>query len=172
MADEGRDLAVNPLDRDHLYNLSKATGEALLLASGARARVVRLSNVYGFDPHSANFLPTLVRSCVAERRLVLATSLDSEKDYVSISDVVALLPRIALEGQATVYNLASGENVSNRSIVEALSALTGCQVDVRPGAPTQRFPSIDVQRLRDEFGYQPRRMLDDLPPLVEAYRAS
>ena len=54
-------LAVRPAWPDHLYNLSKLTGEALCLARHETAiRVARLSNVVGPGHAAVNFLPSLV----------------------------------------------------------------------------------------------------------------
>jgi len=168
---ESSAIAAEPANPDHLYNLSKAMGESLLLASGRPGRVVRLSNVYGPDFGSENFLSTIVRDAVRTGRVVLRTSLDSEKDYVNVSDVVELLPRIAAGGRRPIYNVAAGVNVSNGQIVQRLAALTGCEVAVAAGAPVVRFPAIDTTLVREEYGFSPRNLLEDLPALVKAYEA-
>src|SRR5712692_3734139 len=60
-AQEDDPLQLEPLQGDHLYNISKAMGESLTLNCGRPARVVRLSNVYGDDYASQNFLTTIIR---------------------------------------------------------------------------------------------------------------
>src|SRR5262249_3848275 len=110
-AAEDRPIVADPRDPGDLYSLSKALGESVLLASGVDAQVVRLSNVYGRDYHSPNFLPSVLRDAVTQHKVVLQTALDSCKDYVRIDDVVGLLLRVAFEGRERLYNLASGMNV-------------------------------------------------------------
>jgi nucleoside-diphosphate-sugar epimerase len=170
MASEEAALQFSPLSGDDLYNISKVLGEALALASGKRTRVARLSNVYGGDFDSDNFLASVLKESLARCKVVLHTSLDSEKDYVSINDVADGLLRIATRGKQRIYNLASGRNVSHRELMERLAVLTGCRIEVAPGAVRSAFPPISIARMRDEFGFNPSSVLDDLSQLIESYK--
>ena len=170
LAREEDDLRVNPLAADDLYNLSKAMGESLVLLCGEKARIVRLANVYGDDFTQQTFLSMIISEALKDGKITLQTSLESAKDYVSVNDVVALLPRIALSGRQRSYNLASGVNVTNGELVDGIARLTGCVVTVGPDAETTRFPEIDVGRLRREFGFTPASILHDLPWLIDSYK--
>ena len=163
-------ITVTSLNSDHLYNVSKLMGESLALGSGRPARVVRLSNVYGGDFNSDNFLSAVIRDAVTHQKVVLRTTLDSAKDYVSIDDVVEGLIRIATEGRERIYNLASGVNVSNRDIMQRISELTGCSVDVEPDARKIVFSPVSIERMRGEFNFAPVCVLDELERLVNLYR--
>lgn len=173
-AADGREDAafrVNPQDPSDVYNLSKLMGEAACFATARpEVRVVRLSNVYGGDWTSENFLTDIIRAAVDAGEIRLRTSPDSSKDYVAIGDVVGLLPRIALAGQRRLYNVASGTNTSNRGLLEALARLTGCRVTVEEGAPAVSFPPLAIDRVREEFGFAPASVLDSLAGLVAEYR--
>lgn len=169
-AREEDDLRASPFGAGGLYNLSKATGEAVALTLGERGYVARLSNVYGFGSETHNFLASIVTDALDTGRIELETSLASAKDYVNVEDVVGLLPRIAAGGRERIYNVASGINVSNEEIVSAIAGLTGCTISVRPDSETWVYPEIDIERARSEFGFAPSRLLDDLPALVESYR--
>jgi nucleoside-diphosphate-sugar epimerase len=165
-AAHGREDALLPMlaqDPSDLYNLSKLMGESLCLHGGRdRVRVARLSNVVGGDDEdSANFVPSLLREARAGR-VVLQTAMDSSKDYIHIDDVVELLPRIAAQGRERLYNVASGMQTAHAQWVRQLAAQTGCAVEVLPDAPTIHFAPIDTQRIRSEFGYQPRSALSVL----------
>ena len=103
--------------------------------------------------------------------MVIRTSADSEKDYVGIDDVVHGLIKITLEGKQNVYNLASGINVSNRQLTQKISELTGCRIAFDPMGTRQSFPTIRIDRMRSEFGFQPVFVLDDLERLVGSYKA-
>ena len=170
-AQEEDDISVSPVGAGGLYNLSKAMGEAVVLTLGERARVVRLSNVYGYGSEQHNFLASIVTDALTTGEIVLQTSFDSAKDYVSVTDVVRLLPRIAAEARQRIYNVASGVNVTNGEITSAIARLTGCRVSVRPDAETWVYPQISIDRARTEFDFTPSALLDHLPALVEAYRA-
>lgn len=169
-AQEEHDISVNPAGPGGLYNLSKAMGEAVVHTLGDRGRVVRLSNVYGEGSETHNFLASIVTDALVTGEVVLQTSLESAKDYVSVADVVRLLPRIASEARERVYNVASGVNVTNGEITSAIARLTGCRVSVRPDAETWLYPKIDIDRARNELGFTPSALLDDLPALVDWYR--
>jgi nucleoside-diphosphate-sugar epimerase len=145
-------LSVRPADPDNLYNVSKLAGEAVCLAlPSPSVRVVRLSNVLGVGDHSQNFLAALL----AEARtgaVTIRSAADSEKDYVALEDVTALLEAIALRGRYRIYNVASGRNVTNRLIAELLRRHTGAEVTFAPGAPRVSFPPIAIERVAREFG--------------------
>lgn len=170
-----REDAAPPVDTGEawaVFNLTKLLGEALCLADPRpEVRVVRLSNVYGegqiFEPV---FLPTLIRDALAETRVRLSLSPASAKDYVSVEDVAALLPRIASGGRRRLYNVAAGENVANADLVAALTRETGCRVEIAEDAPDAIFPPIDIGRVREEFDFAPSSLLDDLPGLVASAR--
>ena len=170
---EGKEQCVlqcNPSQRDDLYNISKALGEALCLALDGRGRVVRLSNVYGADVASDNFLPSIIRDALAGKVITLNTTTDSAKDYIGLDDVIDNLIKIATSGQQNLYNLASGTNTSNRQIMDKICLLTGCRMQVAPDAVTMIYPIINIARMRGEFGLQPGQLLDNLERLVETFR--
>lgn len=156
-------LNVNPHDPSDLYNLSKLMGESLCLGSGrSGVRVARLSNVVGAnDVDSANFLPSLLRDARAGH-MTLRTDLASAKDYIHIDDVLQLLPRIAVQGQQAMYNVASGQQITHREWVDHLVAITGCTVQVLANAPVACFAPVDVSRIQTEFGFEPRPVLSAL----------
>ena len=169
-ADEKDRLEVSPLNPENLYNISKLMGESLTLASGTKTRVVRLSNVYGDDFESENFLPAIIKEALSEGKVTVRVTPDSEKDYISIHDVVDGLLKIAWEGKQRLYNLASGRNVSNQLLLQRISDATGCGVRFDPEAETKTFPPIKIDRMRSEFDFQPRYVLDDLDGLIDSYR--
>jgi nucleoside-diphosphate-sugar epimerase len=169
LAHEDDTVLTKPQNAGDIYALSKALGEAVTLAAGGR--VARLSNVYGPQLEGHAFLSVVLREAVDRGRVTLESSLESARDYVSVDDAVALLARIAVDGQERVYNVASGTSVTNLELTEALADLTDCKVVVRPGAPRVVRPAIDISRATEEFGYAPARLLDDLPWLLGAVRS-
>jgi len=171
-AQEDDVLSVAPQEADDLYNISKAMGESLVLSRGRCGRVARISNVYGGDFESENFLSAVIREAVATGAVTVRTSPESEKDYVAIDDVVTGLIQIATQGQHPVYNLASGINVTNAALLDRLRELTGCSVEFLAGAPEVKFPPISVRRMREEFGFAPAQLPERLGDLVNLYRST
>ena len=169
-AREDDSFQFNSLNPSDLYNISKAMGESLSLTCGKKTRVVRLSNVYGDDLSSENFLPSVIKDALSKKEVKLQTAADSTKDYVNIRDVVDGIINIATKGQHTIYNLASGVNVSNQQLMDRISELTGCHVEFDGHAPTISFPPINIDRMRTEFEFRPSNVLADITTLVDSYR--
>jgi nucleoside-diphosphate-sugar epimerase len=170
-AHESDVLAVTPRNPDDLYNISKLMGESLSLNSKRTTRVARISNVYGDDFDSQNFLSSVIRDAVTRRHVTVRTSAESAKDYIHIADVVAGLIRLATEGRDEIYNLACGQNVSNRELMDCISQLTGCTLDFEDSAPTIKFPTIDIRRMRHEFGFRPSPFSERIGEVVHRYQS-
>lgn len=169
---ETQRIAVDPSDPDHLYNISKLMGESACLGSGiASARVARLSNVFGDDLTSANFLSSVMKDALQTGQVHLRSSLSSAKDYVAVNDVVRGLEAIGRRGVAPITNVAFGRNTTHEELLAAISRATGAVVTVEPGAPTLRFPEIETATL-DAILPGPRQsVLAHIPALVEAFQA-
>lgn len=163
----GTSFSVDPCDPSDLYNLTKLTGESLCLnGKASQVKVVRLSNVVGVgEGRSENFIDSLIEEAKSGK-LVLRSAPESSKDYIHIDDVVEMLTRIAVYGQARIYNLASGKNVSHREWTDKIESLLPCEIEYQPDAPLHTFPEMDVSQLVSEFGFSPRPVLSILPELI------
>lgn len=144
-------LQVSPDNPGHLYNLSKLLGESLCLASGGKARVARLSNVFGRAMPQQNFISQVLKEAADTGRVQFLTAPQSVKDYVSVTDIIRWLPQIALHGTHSIYNVASGGNTSNAELALLLEKKR-IAVSFAEGAPEWSFPVIDTSRLVQEFG--------------------
>jgi nucleoside-diphosphate-sugar epimerase len=169
MTREDAILGVSPSNPDDIYNISKLMGESICLSSSRRCRVARLSNVYGADIGSKNFLSSVLGEAVATGRVVLHTAADSVKDYVAIEDVVRWLAMISAYGKCKIYNLAAGENTSHAALASCLKVL-GVEVTFIPDAATVKFPQIDISCVTREFGAPQHNILDDFSRLMDFYR--
>lgn len=165
---ENATLLVNPAVAGDLYNLSKLMGESLCLQSGRSVRIVRLSNVYGLQMPEQNFLTEILSGAVRDKHVRFLSAPESEKDYISVRDVVTVLPRIALEGGGGIFNLASGVNVSNQMIADFLTK-AGVVCDFELNAPSIKFPRIDTQKIEVKFGGRTCDLVRDLPSLLQHY---
>jgi nucleoside-diphosphate-sugar epimerase len=169
--EEETSVLVNPMDPEHLYNLSKLMGESVCFATGKpNVRVARLSNVYGPELASPMFLDHVVRDSIDAGRVTVQAHRESAKDYIHVDDAVTLLGRISVGGRHSMYNVASGVNVSNQSLLNRLREITGCLVEFKPSTDILTYPPINIDRIRGEFGIEPRAVLDELPRLVETYK--
>jgi nucleoside-diphosphate-sugar epimerase len=170
---EDQALTVNPQDPDDLYDLSKLMGESLCFSCGRpNVRVARLSNVYGLDFKNPMFIFSVIRDAVDEKKVILSVSLDSEKDYVSINDVVNLLREIAIRGHHRLYNVASGVNTTNRELLQSVQSITGCTLEVSENAEKITYPKISISRIREEFNFSPASLADAIAAMVHAYKST
>lgn len=164
--EEKQDIIVNPNDPSDLYNISKAMGEALLLSSGpGNVKVARISNVLGPDASSSNFVMDLCRQSLTGH-IALQTALSSSKDYIHVDDLVRYLHLLSSESARSLYNVASGTNITHRAIVEKIVEFTGCGFSVESSAPEIDQPRIDASALHAEFGLPQRDPLDGVSEII------
>jgi nucleoside-diphosphate-sugar epimerase len=171
--DEAARLVVDPNAPGDLYNLSKLMGESLCLHSGrARTRVARLSNIVGLRPDPDIFIDQLLDEGCRTGRVQLRTALASCKDYLWIDDAVALLARMAVSDQTGIFNVASGEAVSNARIAAAITRGMGFEVSAVADAPAWDFMPIDMARTRQAFPSTPLAFDAYFPDYLRQYRRS
>lgn len=166
--DENAALTVRAHEPGDLYNLSKLLGESLCINSGRAVRIVRLSNVYGENMPQQNFLADVLAAAARDKKVEFLSSPGSQKDYISIRDVVHYLPLIASGGETGIYNLASGKNSTNAEIAAILQS-QGVQCDFAERAASVVFPKINTNKLRKAFGAPQHELASDLPALYSHY---
>ncbi|MDO8651588.1 MAG: SDR family oxidoreductase [Undibacterium sp.] len=166
--DENAALTVKPYEPGDLYNLSKLMGESLCLNSGRAVRVVRLSNVYGQGMPEQNFLSEILFAAANEKKVEFRNAADSQKDYISIHDVVHYLPLIASQGEIGIYNLAHGKNVAHLEIARILQNL-GVPCNFAANAQSIQFSEINIAKLQQSFGLAQHDLASDLPALYQHY---
>ncbi len=153
-ATEKSDLVLNPDNPRHLYDLSKALGENMCLhASRGRACAMRLSSVYDEGEDASGFMPDLLRRLKKERSFELDSNSGIVRDYIYVGDVVQGLIKLADSKESGIVNLASGENVSNQDIVDALNSI-GCKIKLMRETPRETPAVCDITKLK-ALGVQP-----------------
>jgi len=168
---ENLSLVVNPSDFDNLYNISKIMGEAICnISKKQNVRIVRLSNVTGHNFNSSIFLTSIIQDAIKFKKIILQTKLESEKDYVFIDDVLDILPKISMYGKNSVYNIASGQNLTNEKIVRKIQKDTGCEVEVIKNAKKYMFLPISIELIKKEFNFKSTLVLDKFEDIINAYR--
>ena len=168
---EDTSLNLDPTNINNLYPISKVMAESICLSfDNPKIRIVRLSNVSGFNHTSNLFLPSIVRDAVDKKNITLQIKLESEKDYVHVDDVVKLLPEIVLNGKYRIYNVAKGENTTNQDIITKLQKITSCKLEVSENAKNYSFPKISTERVVSEFNFNPKSVLNYIEDIVKSYK--
>lgn len=164
-------IAVNPHHMEDLFGLSKLLGESLCLTCDrSNVRVARVSNVCGNDFESNNFIYSIIKDAVDKGEIVLRTTMDSEKDYIHVDDVVRLIMKISEKGNQRIYNVASGINITNQALVDKIIRISGCTATAESDAFTMKFPTLSIDRVKQEFSYEPINCLDRVEELVAYYK--
>ena len=167
LAEEEDKILIDPLSADELYTLTKLTGERLCFSSGTKVKVVRLSNVFGNDFDSENFLSEIIKNIYNKNSFTLHLSLSSSKDYLHIEDAVNLVIEIALKGNGKIYNIASGKNTSNEEIITELKTHTQFTYDVDDNCKEIIFPLISIKKIKAEFNFQPKNISEHISILLK-----
>ena len=164
-------LSLDSTKTNNLYPISKIMAELICLSfSNPKIRIVRLSNVSGFNHTSNLFLPSIIREAVDTKKITLHTKLESEKDYVHIDDVVKILPEIILNGKYRIYNVASGQNTTYQALISKIQEIVPCELEVLENATNYSFSEINTKRLVDEFNFQPKSILNYIQDIVLSYK--
>jgi len=149
--DEETPLMVHPQDPSDLYNLSKLMGESICLTKyPERTKIVRISNVFGLEMGDNSFLGNIFSHISANKEIVIHDYPESCKDYIFVQNVCTLLFDIVNYGKNTIYNVASGRNVTHNTITETLRKM-GKHVSFSNTGSMKLFPVIDNKKIILEF---------------------
>lgn len=164
VVDETADLSVNPNNPRHLYDLSKLMGESLCLQT-TRASIARLSCVYCDERDEDGFLPSLLKRALgnASKELVVDSSPHYARDYVHLTDVINALIAISDEGKSIIYNVASGQNVSNKDIFSVLENTCNLSVVATQHHELPASPQINIKKIQSSLDWSAQKVL----PMIE-----
>lgn len=175
------DMALRPVSA---YGLSKAcqelAGHTYRRAHGLKTTVCRTFNLVGPGQMSPfvvpNFCEQVATIASGDVEPVLHVgNLDVERDFTDVRDAVAAF-RAVMEkpDRGTVYNVASGQPVAIRTIVDWIVSEAGLEVEIC--VDPERVRSEDLPRiagdsslLRTETGWEPTRAIEDT--VREVYRS-
>lgn len=166
VATENDKLLIDPMNSDDLYTLSKLTGERLCLSSGRKTKIIRLSNVIGKTDVSSNFLSSIIFKIKSEGSVQFQQSLSSSKDFIFIDDVVNMILKIVFTGKQYIYNLASGKNTTNETLVLELQKYFSYTFSVVENPTKIIFPSISIEKICSEFKFEPKGFSEQLSLII------
>ncbi len=144
------------------------------------------ANLYGpgdnFDEASSHVIPALIRKCTEARDQGLSAITawgtgTATREFLYVDDAAqAILLAAERYDKPEPVNLGTSHEVSIRELTEMVVRLTGYQgrVDWDPSKPDgQPRRKLDVQRARDEFGFEARVALEEgLRRTIDWYQAA
>lgn len=136
---------------------------------GLNIAVVVANNAYGprdnFDPLTSHVIPATIRKCLETPQLVVWGDGSAIRDFMYVEDLAegVLLATERLAAPRYI-NLASGEEISIKQLVERIVELTGFSGQVlfdadKPGGEPKRV--VNIERARNEIGFAPYWSLRD-----------
>ena len=137
----------------------------------------RIFFVYGPGEPPGRLVPSVGRALLAGRP-VPTTRGDQVRDFMHVEDAAAAFAALADDDTTGAVNIASGDPVRVRDVVDTLAQLIGRPDLPRPGALPDREgdpPRLvaDVSRLREEVGFAPQIALyEGLAGTLEWLRSS
>ena len=160
-AADGREdaaLAMDPNDREQVYELSKALGENLVVnRSEGRGCAARLSYVFDWTEGAEGFLANWLVQARSRRDITIASTPEDGRDFIHVSDVIRGLRTMADQPVNQILNVASGRTTTNAEIAGVFEA-AGWRVRFTGAAPAAAPTRADVGRLR-ALGVEPRPAL-------------
>lgn len=154
-----------PYDPSSPYSASKASSDMLVRAwvrsYGVLATLSNCANNYGPYQHVEKFIPRQVTNVLTGARPKLYGAGVNVREWTHVDDHNEAVHRILADGRiGQTYLVGSGDERSNKEIVELILELMGCpvdgydRVDDRPGHDLRY--SNDSTKLRTELGWRPR----------------
>ncbi|HEX4958212.1 MAG TPA: NAD(P)-dependent oxidoreductase [Lacibacter sp.] len=155
--EKGSQVTEYGLTKQRLYTETK------LLCNGHQMKHTwaRIFSVYGPGDHPETFISYLVH-CMLQQKAPEVSSCTQQWDYLFIDDAAtALCSLIQHEG---VYNIASGNTVGLKHVVETIAQLTNYNGSVHWGikqdAPL-RYLCGSIQKIKNETGWTPKYSLNE-----------
>jgi nucleoside-diphosphate-sugar epimerase len=164
----------NP-DPRGFYSITKRSAEQLLISFcntfGVKYRIMRLSNLYGTDKtvsSKKNVLGYMVSLMKQNKDITLYDNGEVLRDYMHVDDVCRALRLVMSKGNINeIYNIASGNPIKFRTIIEKLkekldskSNLIGIETPEFYKMVQAKNFSLNVDKLKS-LGFDPKYTLDE-----------
>ena len=160
----------HPLEPNSPYSASKASSDLLARAYFRTHRlpvcVTRCSNNYGPYQFPEKVIPLFVSNLLDGGTVPLYGDGLNVRDWLHVDDHCRGIQLVLQGGRSgEVYNIGGGTELTNRELTERLVAATGRDwssvVPVEDRKGHDRRYSVDISKIREELGYEPRVRFDE-----------
>jgi dTDP-glucose 4,6-dehydratase len=155
------------------YSATKAAADLLCMAYrrtySLPVLITRSSNNYGPNQFPEKLIPLLIRNALNEMELPVYGDGKQVRDWLYVEDNCRAILSVLEQGRVgSIYNIGTGEERSNLSVVELICAVVAeqtnrdlatlkkriCHVADRPGH--DRRYAIETTKVRAETGWKPQ----------------
>jgi UDP-glucose 4-epimerase len=153
------DLMLNPINVRHLFDLTKAAGEAVCLAIGQdKATIARLSCIWDLKIAKTGFLASLIsriKSSMLDgsREIIVDAEPHILRHYLHLDDLITALIRMAeFEHDDRIIALASDEKpTTNKELFGCLESHSGCTFTYTQAVAPLNFmpPELNLNSYRN-----------------------
>lgn len=159
---------VTPLVPATVYGTCKHSLQAMLASYSRQYELSsswgRIFFLYGPHEHPSRLVSSVIRSLLRGEP-ALCSSGEQVRDFMHVADVASVFVALLDSGVQGPVNIASGEAMAIRDVVERIAAKLGHPELLKLGArpvSAQEPPLLlaDVRRLKNELGWQPAVSLD------------
>lgn len=166
---------TDPCDPKGFYSITKRSAEQLLISFcetfDVKYRIMRIANVYGGDKTVSpkkNVLGFLVGLMKENKPITLYDNGMQMRDYMDVTDICRALKLVVDDGKVNeIYNIASGNPVYFREIIESVKGFLNSQSELIP-VETPEFnqkcqvknSSLNTDKLKS-LGFQPKISLQE-----------
>jgi nucleoside-diphosphate-sugar epimerase len=124
---------TTPLDPDTWYGLAKAASEWIVreeLGSKCPTCILRLPGIFGRAPNDRSIIGRFVSTIRQERKVYLRGDGEILRDYVFAPDLCRAVERLVARKVSGTINLATGQSLSLRQILESIREVFGINFEV------------------------------------------
>jgi len=151
------------------YSLAKVAGthflQMLHRTENFPALILRLFLTYGPGQDASRFLPQIIRGCLDNTEFPTSAG-GQYRDFCYVEDTIRAILKALVEPEVEgdVFNVASGEPVSIRTMITKVCSLTGSgkpqfgKVHYRPGENMNLY--ADINKIQEMLSWSPQVSLE------------
>ncbi len=158
---------LTPLQPETLYGVCKDALHRVAAAAAAEAKIslawARLFFIYGPGEQADRLVPAVIKPLLRGEK-ALCTHGEQVRDYIYVKDAAAALTALLASEAEGAVNIASGQPVALKNLINCAAELAGRPELVRLGAiaaapDDQPLLLANTSRLHREVGFRPRYSL-------------
>jgi dTDP-glucose 4,6-dehydratase len=152
------------------YSASKAGADLMVRAYirtyGFPAMITRCCNNYGSHQNYEKFIPSCIRKALNNETIPIYGDGTNIREWIHVNDHCAAITKVLLDGDlGEVYNIGSGEEVSNIEMAKLILKYLGKESDAieriadRPGHDWRY--ALDSSKIKNQLGWKCIYQLDN-----------